>query len=338
MLRRGIQFALAFCGLAGCLLAYPEAAGSIHGTVVDNKGDVCEGAHVALTQATGSSAQPRTAISDGEGRYGFDDVPAGSFTVTVTANGFSTQTVSGVLHAGESIELKPVALAIIASTQVQVTADIHDIAQAQVALQEQQRILGVVPNFYVSYAKDPAPLTPHQKFQLAARSEIDPVTILFDAAGAGVEQAENSPASWGQGGTAYAKRFAAAYGDDLIDTMLGGAVFPSIFHQDPRYFYKGTGTKTSRVLYAIRSAVICRGDNGHWQFNYSSFLGDFAASGISEAYYPADVRTSFSFIAGHIFLGKAIDAGQNIVQEFIIPHFTPRFSRNNASQLNATQP
>jgi hypothetical protein len=331
MLRRRLQFMLVFYGLAGCLLAYPES-GSIHGTVVDNKGDVCEGAHVALTEAADSSAPLKTAISDGEGRYTFDDVSAGPFTVTVTANGFTTQTVSGVLHPGESIELKPVSLLITASTQVKVTADVHDIAQAQIELQEQQRILGVVPNFYVSYAKNPAPLTPRQKFHLAIRSEIDPVTFLFDAGAAGVEQADNSPASWGQGGTAYAKRFAAAYGDDMIDTMLGGAVFPSIFHQDPRYFYKGTGTKTSRIWYAIRSAVICRGDNGNWQFNYSSLLGDFSAAGISEAYYPADVRNSFSFIAGHILLGKAVDAGQNIVQEFIIPHLTPKLSRNNPSQ------
>lgn len=331
MLCRGIQFMLLFYGFAGCLLAYPEA-GSIHGTVIDNKGDVCEGAHVALTEAANSSAPSKTATSDGEGRYDFDNVPAGPFTVTVTANGFTTQTVSGVLHPGESVELKPVTLTITSATQVKVTADVHEIAQAQIELQEQQRILGVVPNFYVSYAKNPAPLTPRQKFQLAARSEIDPVTFLFDAGAAGIEQADNSPASWGQGGTAYAKRFAAAYGDDMIDTMLGGAVFPSIFHQDPRYFYKGTGTKTSRILYAIRSSVICRGDNGHWQFNYSSLLGDFAASGISEAYYPADVRNSFSFIAGHIFLGKAIGAGQNIVQEFVIPHLTPKLSKNNPPQ------
>lgn len=331
MLRRGIQFMLIFCGFTGCLLASPEA-GSIHGTVVDNKGDVCEGAHIALTQAAESSAQPRTAISDDEGRYDFSNVSAGSFTVTVTASGFTTQTVSGVVHPGESIELQPIKLLITNSTQVKVTADIHEIAQAQIDMQEQQRVLGVVPNFYVSYVKDPAPLTSRQKFHLALRSETDPVTFLFDAGAAGIEQADNSPASWGQGGTAYAKRFAAAYGDDMIDTMLGGAVFPSIFHQDPRYFYKGTGTKTSRIFYAIRSSVICRGDNGHWQFNYSSLLGDFAASGISEAYYPADVRNSFSFIAGHVLLGKAIGAGQNLVQEFLIPRLTPKFSRNASTQ------
>ena len=90
---------------------------------------------------------------------------------------------------------------------------------------------------------------------------------------AGVEQASNTFAGYGQGAQGYGKRFGANYADAFIDTMIGGAILPSLFKQDPRYFYKGTGTIRSRAMYAIANSVICKGDNGRWQPNYSGDSG-----------------------------------------------------------------
>src|SRR5580698_1183712 len=95
---------------------------------------------------------------------------------------------------------------------------------------------------------------------------------------------------YGQGAQGYAKRFGASYTDGFVGTFLADAVLPSVLHQDPRYFYRGTGSIRSRALYAMASAVICKGDNGRWQPNYSNVLGNLAAAGISNAYYPASNR------------------------------------------------
>ena len=296
---------------------------SIHGVVIDRTGAVCEGARVALTQS-GSSSQSRSAITDEQGRYVFADVPAGPFTVTVSGEGFTPQIISGQLGSGESLELKPVVLLVTTATQVQVTANLHEIGQAQLALQEEQRVLGVLPNFFVSYAKDPVALTPRQKFQLALRNEIDTMTFFSVSVTASLEQADNTPNTWGQGVSGYTKRYAAAYGDDLIGTMLGSALLPSLLHQDPGYFYKGTGSKTSRILYAIRSSVVCRGDNGRWQTDYSHVFGDLAAAGLSNLYYPAANRNGLELTMRNLLFAKATGAAQNILQEFLIRRLTPK--------------
>ena len=108
---------------------------------------------------------------------------------------------------------------------------------------------------------------------------------------AGIEQANHTFAGYGQGAQGYGKRFGANYADGFVGNMIGGAILPSLFKQDPRYFYKGTGPVRSRALYAIATAVICKGDNGHWQLNYSGILGGLAAGGISNLYYPASDRS-----------------------------------------------
>jgi Carboxypeptidase regulatory-like domain len=300
---------------------------SLHGVVTDREGAVCEGANITLNLASGS----KTVMSDGQGRYLFSDLPSGAYKLTVSAKGFGAQTLSGEIPAGESRELPAVVLLITDSTQVNVTANLEEIATAQLNLQLQQRVLGFLPNFYVSYAKDAAPLTPRQKFKLAFRSQIDPMNFVFTGIAAGIEQSNNSPASWGPGPDGFAKRYAAAYGDSFIDTILAGAVLPSLFHQDPRYFYKGTGTVKARILYAISSVVICRGDNGRRQLNYSSILGDLGSAGISNLYYPASDRNGIGLTLRNFGIGKATDAGQNILQEFVVRHFTPRLPKDPSS-------
>jgi len=305
---------------------------SIGGVVVDRDGAVYEGAHVALAQG-GTSAAVRTTISDSNGRFHFDGVAPGAFRLTFFSDGFATQTVSGALHAGESYEAKAIVLVFHSTaSEVRVTASQVEIAQEQVKEEETQRVLGVVPNFFVSYVPDAAALTPKQKYSLAWKTSIDPMTLLSVGAFAGIEQATNSFSGYGQGAQGYAKRYGAGFGDSLIGTMLGGAVLPSLLKQDPRYFYKGTGTTRSRLLYAIASAVMCRGDNGRRQVNYSGLLGGMAAGGISNLYYPASDRSGVGLTFENLAIGTAGSAVQNIFQEFVVRKLTPRLPNYSSSK------
>jgi hypothetical protein len=304
--------------------------GSIHGVVVGRDEAVYEGAQIELAPAdTGETnsnvASGKTATTDSNGRFNLDGVPAGAFTLTVSAPGFATQMVSGVLQPGESYETPAVTLPVAAAaSEVEVTASTQEIVQEQLRLEETQRVFGVIPNFYVSYVPDAPPLTSRQKFDLAWKSSVDPITFLATGAFAGVEQAKNSFAGYGQGAQGYAKRYAANYANNFIGSMIGGAILPSVLKQDPRYFYKGTGTTRSRIFYAIANAVVCKGDNGNWQVNYSSIAGGIAAGGIANLYYPAGSRDRASLIVESNLLGMASGAVQNLFQEFVVRRLTPR--------------
>ncbi len=140
---------------------------------------------------------------------------------------------------------------------------------------------------------------------------------------AGIQQATNAFSGYGQGAVGYGDRYGADFGDNVMGTFLGGAVFPSIFHQDPRYLVLGTGTTRHRILYALANAVICRGDNGHWQFNYSGLLGSLAAAGISNVYYPAVNRHGASLTFENLGIGIAASGASNIFQEFLVRKLTP---------------
>jgi hypothetical protein len=301
-----------------------NANGSIRGVIVDHDGAVYEGVHITLTQTT-LAAPAKTATSDSNGRFQFADVPAGPFQLTISSEGFATKVIQGLLHPGESFEAPAIVLAFATATsEVQVTASQVEVAEAQLKDEEQQRVFGVIPNFYVVYAPNAPPLNPRQKFHLAWRSSIDPVTFLATGFFAGIEQATNEFSGYGQGAQGYAKRFGANYADGLISTMIGSAILPSLLKQDPRYFYKGVGTTKSRILYAIANSVICKGDNGKWQANYSGLLGNLAAGGISNLYYPASDRNGVSLTFENLGLGIAGSAAQNLFQEFLVRKLTPK--------------
>jgi Carboxypeptidase regulatory-like domain len=313
-------------------LADASMLGSIHGVVSNRDGSVYEGAHVALALTAAIGPIAKTAISDSDGRFSFIDVAAGPFKLTISSSGFSTQVISGVLHAGESYEAQAIVLPLsTATSDVWVTASTEQIAQAQVIQEEKQRVLGFIPNFYVAYAPDAAPLNSRQKFDLAWKSSIDPFTFFAAGAFAGIEQADNTLSGYGQGTQGYAKRFAANYANTFIGTMIGGAILPSLLKQDPRYFYKGTGTIRSRVSYAIANAVVCKGDNGRWQMNYSGIIGGLAAGGISNLYYPASSRDGAALTFENALLGIAAGAVENLFQEFLVRKLTPKVPKYGPS-------
>jgi hypothetical protein len=301
--------------------------GSIRGTVVDGSGAVVAGASVRLTREERSLNEDRPLSQDAQsgddGQFSFANVAPGPFQLTITSEGFSTQTSSGILHSGESYVAPRIALEVAtAVTEVQVGLSPTEVAEEQIKDQEKQRVLGFLPNFYVSYARNPVPLTSKQKFELAWKTTLDPVTLVITGGIAGVQQAQNSFRGYGQGAQGYGKRFGASYADLATNTFIGSAILPSLLKQDPRYFYKGSGSKRSRILYAMASSVICKGDNGRWQANYSNVLGSLAAGGISNLYYPATDRSGVGLTFSNALLELGAGSAANLFQEFLARKFT----------------
>jgi hypothetical protein len=296
-------------------------SGSISGTVVDPSGASIAGAHVILASENQSTSQD--VRSGGDGEFSFSNVTPGHFQLTITAEGFAAQVFSGILHPQEIYTAPHIALAVAtATTELQINAPGVEVAEEQVREQEQQRVLGVIPNFYTSYVPNAAPLSSKQKFQLAWKTTVDPVTFVLTGAAAGIQQANNEFSGYGQGAQGYGKRYGASYADLVTGTFIGSAILPSILKQDPRYFYKGTGGTRSRILYAIANAVICKGDNGRWQANYSAVLGSLAAAGISNVYYPASDRHGAELTFESTLIGIGTTAAANLLQEFAIRKLT----------------
>jgi Carboxypeptidase regulatory-like domain len=308
-----------------------QALGSISGKIVDQTGAAVGAARVKLSRD--DESPNLEVLSDEDGGFAFANVAPGSFQITITAEGFSLQASSGVLQPGERQFLPQIALALAtAVTEVRVVPPRVEVAEDQIKEQEKQRVLGVVPNFYVSYVHNAMPLAPKQKFELAWKTSVDPISFGVVGVAAGVQQAQNDFNGYGQGAQGYAKRFAASYGDFLSSTFIGGAILPSLLKQDPRYFYKGTGSKRSRILYAIANSVICKGDDGHWQANYSSIGGSLAAGGISNLYYPASSREGLELTFENALIGIGESATVNLLQEFVVR----RISKNVPNHEPAT--
>ena len=308
-----------------------QRSGSISGKVVDQSGAYITGALVKLTQ----DGQPSStdALSDDNGQFSLSNVAPGPFQLTITSPGLASQEFSGILQPGEAY-VTPIIMLTIATqvTEVHVGLTPDELAEVQIKDQEKQRVLGFIPNFYVSYVPNAAALSSKRKFELAWKSASDPFTFVAVGFVAGLDQAGDRWGAYGQGAQGYAKRFGATYADVFVGTFIGSAALPSLLKQDPRYFYKGTGTKRSRILYALANSVICKGDNGRWQANYSSILGNLAAGGISNLYYPAQDRNGVGLVFSNAMIRIGETAVANIFQEFIAPKLTPNLPRRAPAQ------
>ena len=307
---------------------------SIVGTVEDLHGAPIAG--VGVTAVGQGDAEEHTATTDEKGNFTISGLSPGSYAVSITLPGRSPQPATEVtLGAREERELPMLTSRNPQSnTTVHVNADINQVATAQVKIEEKQRVLGVFPNFYTSYIWDSAPLTPKLKFELALRAEIDPIEFATDAGVAGVEQWHNTFPGYGGGWQGYGKRFGSAYADSAIGALLGRALLPTIFHQDPRYFYRGTGSTRSRVLYALAQTFVTRGDDGETQPNYSQVMGNFMTAGISNVYRAPSDRT-FSLTMRDALIVTAGNAVGNVLREFISRPFTtnvPNFATGKGSK------
>jgi hypothetical protein len=329
------QFHVLLAGIVAIVLAVPVTApaqtiqtpgpqlGRVSGTVTDMNGSAVTGATVALT---GSDPHDRrTAVSGETGYFALNDVKPGvEYQVTITADGFADWTSSSItLGAGEFRTLTDIQLRIASQNiTMQVTDNPLEIATEQLKSEEKQRILGVIPNFYISYDPNAVPLTPKLKFELALKVSADAVTIGGVAFVSGLKQAANSPNN-GQGAAGFGKRFGATAADGITDIMIGGAILPSLLHQDPRYFYQGTGSTKSRIRHAMLSPFVSKGDNGTWQPNYSSVGGDLAASALGNLYYPRSDR-GVGLVFTNFAIGTAERIGASLAQEFLLSKLTHR--------------
>jgi hypothetical protein len=303
-----------------------QSTASISGYVFDINGGIVLDAKVALVSLKDQSGTvERVEATDDTGFFSFKNLPAGTFKIRITALDFEPyESYEIALHSRENRQLPIIALPIATSTvNIQVTVTEEQIAEEQVSAQIQQRVFGVFPNFYTSFIWNAAPLKPKQKFRLAFRSAVDPVTFFTTSTLAGLQQARDTYPDYGQGAVGYGKRYGADYGDIFIGRMLGAAVFPSLFRQDPRYFYQGTGSITSRAWHALSSAFLCRGDNGRRQFNYSHILGNFAAGSISNLYRP-DADRGVVLAIDNALMHTATNAAGNLAREFALKDITSK--------------
>lgn len=305
------------------LASGPEPqSGSITATVVDSDGGLVPGAKVTVEGSQPSDHHLVTTSNDGSFTIG-GLRPAIPLRVSVSARGFADWSSSPItLVPGQQWDLAEIKLRI-SLVETSVTAVTQEeLALEQVHAAEKQRVFGIIPNFYIAYDPNTVPLTTKMKFELARKASTDVVTFAGAGFLAGINQAADTP-NYVQGAKGYGQRFGAAYADGVTGILIGGAILPSLLHQDPRYFYQGTGTGRSRALHAISAPFRAKGDNGKWQINYSSIGGDLASGAISNIYYPPSNRgTSLVFkTLASVTAGRMANA---LAQEFILSKFTTR--------------
>jgi hypothetical protein len=207
-------------------------------------------------------------------------------------------------------------------------------AQDQLKQQEHQRVLGVMATFNTTTNKDALPLTAGQKYQLFFKSATDPWPFALAAFVSGIDQAENSFPEYGQGVQGYAKRFGASYTDYFTGNLLGNAVLTSLLHEDPRFFQKGTGSATSRALWAAGSTVWCKRDKGTWGPNYANVIGNLMGAAVSNLYYPESDRTASGTIERGLTVTVEGIVGAEVIEFWpdVVRHHKQKQAKKLAAQ------
>lgn len=293
---------------------------TIIGTVEDVNGGVVPGATVVLRAS--SPGNERRVVSKDNGSFQFDNVqPARLYHVAVSAKGFADWTSNDVvLRPSQFFILTGIALHV-STVRVTINAILPEqAAAAQVKAEETQRLFGVIPNFYVAYGHNTVPLTPKLKFQLAVKTLVDPVTIAGFGFNAAIYQLAGYP-GYREGTKGYAERLGATFAGGYTNILIGDALLPSLLHQDPRYFYQGTGTTKSRLLHALSFPLISRGDDGTREINWSNIGGDLASGAIANAYYPAQDRGVWRVISSAL-IGMGGRMALDVAQEFVLHKHT----------------
>ena len=317
---QSIRYLAALTAIFTVQIALAQETGSILGKVTDSSDAPILGAVVTVASPNGNSY---TTVSDIEGAFQISSLPPGHYGVKISASGLSDWTASDVT-ASIPPESKPLlAVMQVAPNVTTVTVGLspEELAEEQVKQETQQRVLGVIPNYFVAYKNNAAPLSPKQKFNLSFKMLMDPATVAAVGITAGIQQAKNSYHQFGQGSDGYGKRLGAAYGTAAINLMVTSALAESVLHQDPRYFYSGEGTKKQRAWYAIKSAFRARGDNGKWQPPYAGLLGTVASAELSDLYYPGS-RTQRTLLGRSMMFHFVGLIGLNLGQEFFLKRLT----------------
>lgn len=197
---------------------------------------------------------------------------------------------------------------------------------------ESKRIFGIVPNFRTSPSlQNYEPIKPAEKFKIAAQDAFDRGTIALAALFAGESQLTNASPSFGQGVKGYARYFGTSYADYVIGNFMTEGIYPTLLHQDPRYFRRGTGSGKARLGYAMAQIFWTHKDSGGTQFNFSEVIGNSTAVAISNAYYP-DNRTASDSIA-RLGIQLSVDMAANVLKEFW-PDVERKFKRKHRAHDN----
>jgi hypothetical protein len=310
--------------------------GSIVGVVTDAQDALIPG---AIVQVAGDTLRDHSVETNGVGAFAVNDLPAGAtLHITIKASGFGDWNSNAiVLTPSQMLDLQSVKLIVAAAITSVSAATPEKVALQQVQLAERQRLFGILPNFYVAYDTRFIPLSPKLKFRLALRTSTDPASFLGAGFLAGIDMASDVAPHYEQGAIGYAKRVGASYTGTVTDIFLGGAVFPTLFHQDPRYFYKGTGSKKSRMLHAMLSPFVARGDNGHSQINISSLVGDVSSSAMTNLYYPKVDRGGGLVIKGALEITGARMVSA-ILQEFVFRKLTTNTHHHSHAHTRIVSP
>lgn len=298
--------------------AFAQDTGSIQGKVTDSSGAPILGAVVKVAGAAGSSSVTAT---DADGAFQISSLPPGNYTVRISANGLADWSASNVLAAPASKPLLAVMRVAPAVTSVTVGLPPAEVAQAQLNQEVKQRVLGVLPNYYVAYESHPAPLSSRQKLHLGLKVLLDPVTFASVGITAGIQQNKNSYYQYGQGTKGFAKRFGTEYATAADAVLITSVLADSVLHQDPRYFYKGKGPIAGRAWYAVKSAFRAKGDNGKWQPPYAGLIGSVAAAEIAQTYRP-DPRTQYTLIGRTLLFRFAGLVSLNLFEELFLKKLT----------------
>ncbi len=213
---------------------------------------------------------------------------------------------------------------------------LHAQAGREVKVEETQRIAVVVPNFNTVITGRAVPLSRGQKTDLALHSTFDPFNFVGAAFNSGLSEINGTHRGFGWGPAGYAKRYGANLADVFDGTMLAGAVYPILLRQDPRFFRQGAGTFGSRIRHALAASVVCRGDNGRSQPNFSNVLGNFTSGLISNAYYPSN-ETGIGLSLVNSTIQTAEGAAGNIALEFS-PDVDAYLQRRRERKALARQP
>lgn len=204
----------------------------------------------------------------------------------------------------------------ILATTAPVNSDIATATEKEPAVEpESKRLFGIVPNYRTSPNLTPyVPLSKTEKFKVASEDAFDRGTIVLSAMFGAESQLTNGNKAFGQGAAGFGQYFGAAYGDFVIGDFMTEGIFPSLLHQDPRYFRKGTGGGWSRLRYAAGQIFWTHTDSGGTQFNYSEVVGNSVAVAISNAYY-VDNRTAADGVS-KLGMQLGVDMASNVLKEF----------------------
>jgi carboxypeptidase family protein len=300
--------------------AVPQETGAIQGKTIDTTGAPILGA-VVIVQAEGGNSH--TTITDSQGAFQISSLAPGNYQVRISASGLADWSAANVPALAPPQPKPLLAILHVAPTVTSVTVGVHpeEVAQEQLHQEEQQRVLAVLPNYYVAYKENPAPLLPKQKLHLGLKLLFDPATIAAVGITAGIQQQRNSYWQYGQGSAGYAKRFGAEYATAADSVLITSVIANSVLHQDPRYFYSGKGSTVQRAWYAIKSAFRAKGDNGKWQPPYSGLIGSIAAAEISQTYHP-DSRTQYSLLGRALMFRFGGLVALNLSQELFLKKLT----------------